>query len=189
MGTIATYDEDRSALGRLESWAIAYEIATDRPFLGGGFWVLPQPEMRARFNFEQILSAPSIYFAILGDHGFVTFGLFVGLLISCLVSLRGLRRRAAREPDLAWLVAPAKMLEVSLFAFMVSGAFQTEAYFDLFYHVVAGVILLRVLAARKEAAPAPVVEPAVRPEAAIATGRRALPAARAARAARAEGAR
>jgi hypothetical protein len=81
------------------------------------------------------------------------------------------------------------MLEVSLAAFMVSGAFQTEAYLDLFYHVVAGVVMLKVLAARNE----PVVEAPTEPEAgaepALPTGRRALPRTRPPRPTRVEGGR
>ncbi len=175
MGTISAYEEDRSAMGRLEAWGIAYQIALERPLVGGGFWVLPQPDIRARFDSPRNLSAHSIYFSILGDHGFVALGLYVGLLVSCLWTLASLRRTVGRRPEGAWLVNPAKMIETSLIAYMVSGAFQTEAYFDLFYHLVAAVVLLKVLAART----APAVEPSAvpaepAPAPAITTRRRPL---------------
>jgi hypothetical protein len=41
------------------------------------------------------------------------------------------------------------MLEVSLVAYLVNGAFLSVAYADLLYHVVACVILLKVLADRE----------------------------------------
>jgi hypothetical protein len=50
------------------------------------------------------------------------------------------------------------MLEVSFAAYMVSGAFLTEAYMDLFYHLVSAVIILKTLAAQIEAA-VPAVAP------------------------------
>jgi probable O-glycosylation ligase (exosortase A-associated) len=190
MGTIQTYEEDKSAQGRFEAWGIAYQIATERPLVGGGFWVLPQPETRERFDSpSKNLSAHSIYFSILGDHGFVALGLYIGLLVSCLLTLRRLRRTVGREPGKEWVVAPAKMLEVSLVAFMVSGAFQTEAYFDLFYHVVAGVVMLKVLAARKEPALEVPAEPETGAEPALPSGRRALPRTRPPRPTRVEGGR
>ncbi|HSE05729.1 MAG TPA: putative O-glycosylation ligase, exosortase A system-associated [Methylomirabilota bacterium] len=159
MGTISTYQEDRSAMGRLEAWRIAYELALDRPLIGGGFWVLPHEEIRELYGAEgAVISAHSIYFAILGDHGFVALGLYVGLLASCLLSLRRLRRTVGLTPEGAWVVNPAKMLEISLVAYMICGAFQTEAYFDLFYHLVAAVVMLKVLATRPE--PVAASEPA-----------------------------
>jgi probable O-glycosylation ligase (exosortase A-associated) len=161
MGTIRTYDEDKSALGRLEAWGVAYRLALDRPLTGGGFWALPHEEVYVAYGASpgaMVLSAHSIYFSVLGDHGFVTLGIFILLIVSCLASCVRLRRRMGRVPDGNWIVRPAHMLEVSFAAFMVSGAFLTEAYMDLFYHLVSAVIILKTLAAQIEA-PVPAVAP------------------------------
>jgi hypothetical protein len=40
------------------------------------------------------------------------------------------------------------MLDASVIAYMVSGLFLNLAYFDLFYHLVAIVIILKVVVAR-----------------------------------------
>lgn len=176
MGTITTYQEDGSAMGRLESWRVAYEVASDRPLVGGGFWVLPQAEIRDRFDSAKSLSAHSIYFAVLGDHGFVALALFVGLMISCLFTLRRVRKTVGGHPEGAWLVTSTKMLEISLVAYMVNGAFQTEAYFDLFYHLVAAVILVKVLAARLEPVPEATALPSPVAPAIVARRRPLLPA-------------
>jgi putative inorganic carbon (hco3(-)) transporter len=148
MGTIATYNEDQSAQERFEAWRVAFGLARDRPLVGGGFWALPHPEMYlayGRAGIPRELSAHSIYFAVLGDHGFVTLALFISLILSCLGSLVHLRRTVGRLPEGEWLIAPAHMLEASIAAYMVSGAFLTEAYFDLFYHLVSAVVILKVL--------------------------------------------
>jgi hypothetical protein len=49
------------------------------------------------------------------------------------------------------------MVEVSLAAYAVSGAFLSMSYFDLFYHLVVITVLLKVFVARSgtTAAPAP----------------------------------
>jgi hypothetical protein len=37
------------------------------------------------------------------------------------------------------------MFRVSIFAYMVGGVFLGRAYFDLFYHIVAMVVIMKVL--------------------------------------------
>jgi probable O-glycosylation ligase (exosortase A-associated) len=148
VATIERYEEDASAMGRLTSWRVAWGLALDRPLTGGGFWALPHKEIFQRYapGYPDVHSAHSIYFAVLGDHGFPGLALFVGLLVSCFVSLRTLRRNLANEPEAAWLVNYSRMIEASLVAYAVGGAFLTQAYWDLFYHLVSFVILLKVLA-------------------------------------------
>lgn len=166
MGTIATYQQDQSALGRLIAWKVAFLLAVDRPLLGGGFWVLPHDEIYQAYSETPgvtALSAHSIYFSVLGDHGFVTLGLFVSLIISCVASLGQLRRLARKSESARWVASPALMLQASFLAYMVSGAFLTEAYFDLFYHLVSAVILLKVLARQMVPAAAPAPAPAPSP--------------------------
>jgi hypothetical protein len=71
--------------------------------------------------------------------------LYLILVASCWVSLLGLRRRAGRSPTSQWIVPYTHMIEVSLFGFLVSGAFLGLANFDLFYQLVAMVIILKML--------------------------------------------
>jgi hypothetical protein len=71
---------------------------------------------------------------------------FLLLILSCFVSLWSLRRRLRGNPEAAWLVRYCSMVETSLTAYAVSGAFLTAAYFDLFYHLVSFVILFKALA-------------------------------------------
>lgn len=46
------------------------------------------------------------------------------------------------------------MLEAGLLAYMVSGTFLGRAYFDLYFQLVASVIVLRIVYAREAAATA-----------------------------------
>jgi O-antigen ligase len=93
-------------------------------------------------------SAHSIYFSILGDHGFIGLVLFLGLIASSLYSLFQLRHTVGRKPGGEWVIAPALMVEASLLVYAVNGAFLTSAYFDLFYHLTSIVVLLRYLGQR-----------------------------------------
>ena len=149
MGTIRTYEEDRSAQARLDAWYMAYRLALDRPLLGGGFDSIGQPEVVNRYLpgrrvFE--VSAHSIYFTLMGEHGFLGLGLFLTLVASSVLTLRSLRRGRTRP---SWVRSYSHMLELSIVAYLVNGAFLSVAYIDLFYHVITCVILLKVLADRE----------------------------------------
>ena len=79
MATIQTYQQDPSALGRIETWKMLVNLASARPLLGGGF----EPYERWIFElynptYGGTHSAHSIYFQMLGEHGFVALGLFLG---------------------------------------------------------------------------------------------------------------
>lgn len=139
MESIAQYDTDESANLRFMSWRVAMLIAQDRPVVGGGFAVFVQrgtydiylPEYPKSFGHD----AHSIYFNLLGEHGWVGLGLFVLLVGSVLVTLRGVRRLAKRSPELTWAANYAHMLQASIAAYVTTGAFLSVAYFDLAYQV------------------------------------------------------
>jgi putative inorganic carbon (hco3(-)) transporter len=150
MDTIQTYEEDSSARARLDAWYIAYHMALDRPLLGWGFESIGESELIERYlpnrgsGFQ--VNAHSIYFNLMGEHGFLGLGLFMTLVASCVLTLRSVRRGKGRA---SWVKSYSHMLEVSIVAYLVNGAFLSVAYADLFYHVVACVILLKVLADRE----------------------------------------
>ena len=152
MGTITTYAEDGSAMSRLNAWRIGWGLALDNPFVGGGFVVFPHAEVWLKYVPEwnygtTAFNAHSIYFQVLGEHGFTGLGLFIALLACTLLSLRAIRRQARGLSDGAWLVNYASMVQISVAAFMVAGAFYNLAYFDLLYFFVAVTIILKQLVA------------------------------------------
>jgi putative inorganic carbon (HCO3(-)) transporter len=149
MGNFFHGNIDNSAELRLNAWHFAWVLAKDHPITGGGLKTFT-PELFRRYTPELVFAGPhSIYFQTLGEHGFVGLGLFLALLLSCLVGLRNLRRKARLLPSTQWIVPYTHMLEVGLLAFMISGAFLELAYFDLFYQVAASVGLLGILYRRE----------------------------------------
>jgi probable O-glycosylation ligase (exosortase A-associated) len=144
MRTIQTYEQDASAMGRINAWTFAYNLASARPLIGGGFNTFT-PELFERYapDPEDFHDAHSIYFQVLGEHGFVGLGLFLALLLSAFSTGNRIIRRTRGHPDLEWARDLAAMVQVGLIGYMVGGAFLGLAYFDLFYHLVAILLILR----------------------------------------------
>ena len=82
MSTIQAYEGDDSAVSRIEAWKMCINLANDRP-IGGGFNIYT-PATYAKYNPNSRLpqAAHSIYFSVLGEHGWV--GLFLFLLLGLL---------------------------------------------------------------------------------------------------------
>lgn len=138
MHTIETYKEDQSAIGRIDAWTYAFNYALDHPLVGGGF------EM-----FVGRTDAHSIYFEVLGEHGFVGLGLFLLLGIFTWRTASWVVKKSKKIKELTWAYDLGLMMQVSLVGFASCGAFLGLAYFDLVYHIVAMVVLLRMIVTRK----------------------------------------
>ncbi len=144
MNTIETYQQDSSAQERLAAWSASWNIARNYP-LGVGFNIVKQ-ELFDRFSHNPeagARAAHSIYFQVLGNHGFG--GLFLFLLI-WLITYRHagwLRKRAAKIPEARWCADLGAMAQVSLVGYAVGGAFLSLAYFDLPYNIMMVVALAR----------------------------------------------
>lgn len=159
--TIEHYDQDKSTLGRFNAWWFAYNLAMDRP-VGGGFNTF-DPKLFQHYAPEpnNFHDSHSIYFEVLGEHGFV--GLFLFLLLLWLTFRNGswVNRHAAGREDLRWALDLSAMVQVSLVGYAVGGAFLGMAYYDLYWHLVAINLLTRTLVeqALKEAKSAAALSP------------------------------
>jgi probable O-glycosylation ligase (exosortase A-associated) len=167
METIQTYEKDGSAMGRLEAWGVAYQMGKDRPLLGFGFRPF-RKEMFQRYGYSGGRDAHSIFFQVLAEHGFTGLILYGALIGGSFLTLRRLARVSRTDPSLQWVYNYSQMLQASFAAYVVCGAFLSMSYFDLFYHLVAIVIILKKLVlvheqeSAKTEAPA-MVQPALAP--------------------------
>ncbi|HEX2010712.1 MAG TPA: putative O-glycosylation ligase, exosortase A system-associated [Roseateles sp.] len=143
MNSIETYEEDRSAMGRISAWWNAWNLAFHYP-LGVGFNAA-RPELFARFSPypEFVHAAHSIYFQILGNHGFVGLGLFLAIWISSWRIAGWLRVHGAKIPEAAWTVDLGNYCQVALVGYAVGGAFLSLSYFDLPYNLMAVLVATR----------------------------------------------
>jgi len=145
MSTIKTYEADSSAMGRINAWKMAFNMAKDRP-LGGGFdsfheytFALYAP------NPEDVHDSHSIYFEVLGEHGFVGLAIFLMLGLMTWRTASWVIRRARRDRDKRWVADLAAMVQVSLVGYATAGAFLGLAYFDYYYTLIAVVVLCKVV--------------------------------------------
>ena len=149
MNTIGTYQEDGSAMGRISAWWSAWNSAFHYPF-GVGF-NSARAELFALYSPYQISAraAHSIYFQVLGNHGFGGLILFLGIFIATWRSAGWLRVQKFASPDVKWCNELGTFCLVSLAGYAVGGAFLSLAYFDLPYNIMVMVVLTRIWVEKK----------------------------------------
>lgn len=148
MDTIKSYDEDHSASGRFDSWLFAINVANDR-VVGGGFKLNQNHELWPIYNPEAFKprSMHSIYFEVLGEHGWIGLTIFLTLGFVAFRTCTNTYRLSRHRPDLKWAEDLSKMLQVSLVGYAAAGAFLNLATFDLFYHVLTLIVATRLIVA------------------------------------------
>ena len=143
MDTIQTYEEDASAMGRINAWGVAWEVAKHHP-LGTGMSYQHNVFFQLYGVYETtVRAAHSIYFQILGNHGFIGLGLFLALWISTYRTAGWLRKHAREIPQAKWTADLGAMVQVGLMGYLIGGAFLSLAYFDLPYNMMVMVVLAR----------------------------------------------
>ncbi len=150
MNTISEYKTDASAMGRINAWWMAWNLAADN-FFGGGY------EVYNLFTFGRyapdptdVHAAHSIYFQILGEHGFIGLILFILMWWLVWLSASGLRKLGKdNNPQTKWASDLGAMCQVSMTGYAVGGAFLSLAYFDLPYNILVLVVLTRRWVDRK----------------------------------------
>jgi len=136
ISTINELLDDASFRGRLDAWEVAYNTASDR-ILGAGFdgprqevvWGQYLPDARPR-------ASHSVYFMVLGEHGFIGLGLYLAI---CFAAWRNLKRVLSLTQDreeVRWAKDLAASLQVAMVGFLVGGAALAMAYYDGFLIIV-----------------------------------------------------
>ena len=152
MSTIATYEQDSSAMGRINAWLMAWNLAREHPFFGGGFAIYNAAVFKDYAPIpEDIHAAHSNYFQVLGEHGFI--GLFLYLLIWWFTwrTASWIRRTTKGDEARSWAYHLATMSQVSLIGYFVGGAFLSLAYFDLPYYVMVALVATKWILERESA--------------------------------------
>jgi len=146
VNSIADYQQDSSSMERIRAWEYSIAIANDR-LTGGGFasW---SPETYYKYDIwsERAFVAHSIYFSVLNDGGWPGLLLFLLIIFLMWKQLRAVIKITANDPERADYNFLARMLQISIVAFLAGGAFLSLAYFDLAWHFMAITIALNHLA-------------------------------------------
>lgn len=142
METIDNYKEDASAMGRINSWEFATNVAKNN-FMGGGYRVFT-PKMFLVYAPNPLIffDAHSIYFQVLGEHGFIGLCLFLSLMFYAWRTGTRIIKFCRNRTDLKWAEDLASMCQVSIIGFAVGGAFLTLAYYDLYYFIIVALVTL-----------------------------------------------
>lgn len=143
MVSIKNYEEDASAMGRIDAWVYSINLANDR-LTGGGFnswsknnYAIYNPDSVAR------VVAHSVYFSVLADHGWVGLALFLLILFCTWRSLSKVIRRTKNLEEFKSQNILARMMQVCLVAYMSGGAFLSLSYFDLPWHIISLSLLMK----------------------------------------------
>jgi probable O-glycosylation ligase (exosortase A-associated) len=128
-----------------------WAAAVDRPLVGAGFsadspvvFRLYAPRER-EFEYleDAVLVAHSIYFQMLGEHGFPGLALFLSLWAATWRAARRVSRQSRDDPEFGpWVPKLMMTIQVSIVGYGVGGAFLSLAYFDLPYYLIAVVVLV-----------------------------------------------
>ena len=172
MHTIEGYQADQSASTRLAVWQWTWDYVQDHP-LGGGFDAYLQNRLTIRLAetpgggpapandvaHDQARAYHSAYFEMLGEQGFLGFGLWALLHLAGLVRMEMLRRRFRRTTDVAeaWIAPLATALQNGHLIYLVGALFVGIAFQPFVYMLVAAEIGLDsyIRRARPRQAPAP----------------------------------
>lgn len=143
MASIRNYEEDGSAMGRINAWIVAWEVAKHNIF-GGGMSYQHAVYFSLYGVYEAVArSAHSIYFQILGNHGFIGLFIYLALGIATYRTASWLRKNGKVHPETRWAADLGAMVQVSLVGFAVGGAFLSMPYFDLPYNMMVMVVLAK----------------------------------------------
>lgn len=139
MNTLQDARQTDSGETRIQSWKFAANVAIHRPLTAGGFDVYQSEPLWSVYAPEGSTQRAihSIYFRTLGEQGFAGLALFLGLLLTSWRNCAAVRKRTRGDPERSWAFDLATVLQVSLLAFMASGAFLPMPYFDLVYQLMA----------------------------------------------------
>lgn len=141
--SIAHYQEDGSAQGRLIAWGAAIEMAVRRPLLGVGPGCFPIAFAGWGYSVPGIpmMNAHSLYFLALGELAWPGIALLLGLMWALFRDNQS--EIKATSPEAGSEQADRRRLLIcttaSLIAFAVAGAFLSVLYYPHLY-VISGII-------------------------------------------------
>jgi len=139
--------EDESFRGRVSMWKYAVNLADDNPIAGGGFNVFYVPRAAELYMPPGFKArAPhSIYFEVIAEHGYVGLTLFLMLIFTGWYSASTQAKRFRRFEETKWLAELNVALQLSIVGYAVGGLTVNIATFDVFYHVLAIIVMTSVV--------------------------------------------
>ena len=146
--TVSTYEQDASAMSRVEAWTVASRVSQEHPLLGVGAgtfpfaWQIYGPQHTG----GRVYAAHNVFLQVISDLGFVGLGLFLAFIGSVLGPLW----QSARDKERGW---QAQSLTAAVVGHLVSCLFAGFLV-SVHFYVLFGLAACAERLAR--ASPAPV---------------------------------
>jgi O-antigen ligase len=145
---LVDYEADRSAVSRFWNWEFCARVGLAHPLFGAGgdyyslrAYEIYFPEFLSEWP-GKVWSCHNAPLMMFSEHGFIGLGLWLGLIISTLVSVRrATRADTTRQPGGPRDVAD--LIQGALVAYVVAGFFYDATYFDSFYQLPAMAVMLK----------------------------------------------
>ncbi|WP_259780733.1 putative O-glycosylation ligase, exosortase A system-associated [Aestuariispira ectoiniformans] len=147
IATIGEATQDKSFMGRVDAWIIAFDTAVHNPLTGAGFRVPYLQEIADQFTTEyhKARAAHSIYFEVLGSMGFGGLFLFLGIALSVLIASLRVDRIARRLVDMEWASDLARMSRASFLSYFVGASSMSLEFWEGYWIQVALMVNLQTL--------------------------------------------
>jgi probable O-glycosylation ligase (exosortase A-associated) len=144
MSTITNPGGESSAGQRVEMWKWTLNYVAAHP-LGGGFNMYPISSFVLRLpdGTEMAVAGRafhSMYFEVLGEHGYPGLVIFIAILLTMFVTMFRLRRKTRGIPELEWMHDRMKALLMGTFIYLCGGAFIGIAFQPPLYYFMAIII-------------------------------------------------
>jgi putative inorganic carbon (hco3(-)) transporter len=132
MDTIVHYQNDASAVDRVDAWKWAWQFTLEHPIFGGGFgvFVLDAGHISGKAGW---LEAHNIFFQVMAEHGFVGLGLFCLLMGAVYHGCAIVQNRARGHDEYAWVAELGRAVQIALVAYIVGGFFVSAATTPFLY--------------------------------------------------------
>lgn len=156
METISDSKSESSAYGRIVVWRWTLDYVKDRPFFGGGFqsFLANAGELQNYIVADTSISHTetgkayhSIYFEVLGEHGYVGLGIYLILIYLCVSIARKIRKQTLEnswENNLSVVIVQVTII------YSVCGAFIGVAFYPWLYYLLGIAVALDNVVHKKQ---------------------------------------
>ena len=130
---------DASAIGRINAWAAARNMAREHPFWGAGSGNFLVHFRRYAPVPDDVHVAHSSFFQLLGEQGLPGLGIWLYLVVMCWLVASWCEMRLERIHKKQWTEARYMLVMVKAcwIGYVLCGAFLSQEDMDFFYHLLA----------------------------------------------------
>jgi len=123
LGTVATYQDDDSAMGRVEAWRAGFDMLRTSPLFGVGY---------QQFREHWKITSHNSFVLVGSELGLIGLFVWIGLLYWSYKYLKAVIQNFG-DTKIGWQKAYIKSLKASLLAFTLGSCFAALGYYMLLY--------------------------------------------------------